>query len=749
MSMTPRTCYPAFVLIVLLFAAFLSAPRHTVVTAATQADPPKYALLIGITNYKAPSINKIDGCENNVPLLAQSLIDSYGFKKENVRTLLNEQATREAIVSQFFAHLIDNAKAAKKDSKEAVVVYYFCGHGSQYPDQDGDENDGLDETFVAYDSRMGNVADILDDEIDDLKAELRPFTTNTTLILESCHSGTGSRNGDTLISQQAEGDKKKHPPYKRRFPPTSDADVLTYTEIAASASSNTAKSETKAYCNCEKPYSLMTKALVEALNRASHSTTYRALGQEIAAAVAVRSRQDPRVEGNRDTLLFGGAAKRIRPYIEIERVTDDGKVVIKAGAVQGLKVGSQVAVYSAASVTNTGDKDWLANGVVAEVRDFQAVVQLPPPAESPNVSKVNTASHVVLTSPVFGGGPVLLALEAPTLNNADADRDIGARVTEQLKAEQLIDNQMVKLVEPQAITPSSIKDARGVLRLKRDKFAAAFPAHMRSLARLPKGVNCTNENGEISIEKPPEVTADTVGYYLEDGVPGNPPLFGRFFLPGKNTADEIARVIRNYVLRTNLESLNNSASTLPSNISLTVNRIANAALVNDCRDGKVVQRLGNRPAPSDMHTVTNGKVPVGSIFNFKVKNISGDIRRKVDQYAAGEPLYITAIYLLNNGDIEVIHPRLGSKEALGDGIERTFGGYIASKPTGAEQLIVIVSKTFVDFGFYESMTASRRPQSALERLLKQSGTKSRDSATLIPDEPNSWGVIRVDLDIID
>ena len=737
----------AFLLTTLV--ASLASVDVVIEAAQAQADPPKYALLIGITNYKTPSVNKIDGCENNVPLLAQTLIDSYGFKKENVRTLLNEQATKAAIVTQFRAHLIDNAKAAKKAAKEAVVVYYFCGHGSQYPDQDGDENDGLDETFVAYDSRTANVPDILDDEIDDLKAELRPFTTNTTLILESCHSGTGSRNGDTLISQQAEGDKKKHAPYKRRFPPTSDADALTYTEIAASASANTAKSESKEYCNCEKPYSLMTKALVEALQRASHTTTYRTLGQEIAATVAVRSRQDPRVEGNRDTLLFGGAAKRVRPYIEIERLAADGKLVIKAGAIQGLKVGSQVAVYSAASVTNTGDKDWLANGIVTEVRDVQAVVQLPPASESPSVAKVNTSSHVVLTSPVFGGGPVLLAIDIPSGTSADAGPNVAEQINEKLKAEQLIDNQLVKLVEPRSITPASLKEARGLLRLKRDKFGTAFPEHMRELARLPKAEKCILDNGQVIIQSPVVITTETEGYYLEEGAPGNPPLFGRFFLPDANTADEIARVIRNYVMRTNLESLDNTASTLSSNISLTVNRIANAEIVNDCRDGKIVRRLGSKPAPGDMRIVTDGKIPVGSIFNFKVKNISGDLRRKVDKYAAGEPLYITAIYLLNNGDIEVIHPRLGAKDALGDGIERTFGGYIASKPTGAEQLIVIVSKAFVDFGFYESMTASRRPQSALERLLKQSGTRTRDTTTLIPDEPNSWGVIRIDLDIVE
>ena len=146
-----------------------------------------------------------------MPLLAQTLIDSYGFNKADVHTLMNEQATHNGIIAEVRSHLIENAKRAKQQGKEAVVLYYFCGHGSQYPDQDGDENDALDETFVAYDSRTSGTPDILDDEIDDLKAELRPFTTNTTLIFESCHSGTGSRgdSDERYISEEADDDTQK------------------------------------------------------------------------------------------------------------------------------------------------------------------------------------------------------------------------------------------------------------------------------------------------------------------------------------------------------------------------------------------------------------------------------------------------------------------------------------------------------------------------------------------------------------
>ena len=247
------------------------------------STPPKFALLIGISKYKNETINQIDGCRNNVPALADTLIKDYGFAENNIVTLLNEKATKAEIINKFQTHLIANAKK----SKDAVIVYYFCGHGSQFADQDGDENDGKDETFVAYDSRTNNVFDILDDEMDDLKSELRPYTSNTTLILESCHSGTGSRgdfNDQQYISQETNDDQRNRPPYKRKFPPTTDADSLTYTEIAASLSFNTAKSESAKYCNCAKPMSLMTKALIQGLKRATQTTTYRGLVREIGRA---------------------------------------------------------------------------------------------------------------------------------------------------------------------------------------------------------------------------------------------------------------------------------------------------------------------------------------------------------------------------------------------------------------------------------------------------------------------------------
>ncbi|MEH2097846.1 DUF4384 domain-containing protein [Nostoc sp.] len=102
-----------------------------------------------------------------------------------------------------------------------VVVFHFSGHGSQVEDRDRDSPDGLNSTFVPIDSQLpqgypavgGAVQDITGHTLFLLMSALK--TDNVTVVLDSCHSGGGtrgnlrvrSRNGGTLLQpSQAELD---------------------------------------------------------------------------------------------------------------------------------------------------------------------------------------------------------------------------------------------------------------------------------------------------------------------------------------------------------------------------------------------------------------------------------------------------------------------------------------------------------------------------------------------------------------
>ena len=188
-----------------LLALFLLWP------AALQAAE-KRALLIGINDYLAndpgaqPPVGDtwvpedLNGALNDIALMRQVLKSRYGFADKNIRTLENSAATRTAML----AALEDFVAQTRPGD---IVYIHFSGHGSQVPDTDGDEEDGLDETILSHDARTGNVPDITDDELGRLLAGLR--TPNSLVVLDSCHSGTATRGSSALKARSVPQDRRE------------------------------------------------------------------------------------------------------------------------------------------------------------------------------------------------------------------------------------------------------------------------------------------------------------------------------------------------------------------------------------------------------------------------------------------------------------------------------------------------------------------------------------------------------------
>lgn len=148
----------------------------------------RLALLVGIDRYK--KVSHLAGCGNDVEDMKRLLIDRFEFSESDILTLVNEEATREGILTAFREHLIDQANA------ETAVVFHYSGHGSQTVDLGGDESDSLDETLVPHDRGQVDpetgrvVRDISDDTLHELLSELSNKTEYLTLVIDSCHSGT-------------------------------------------------------------------------------------------------------------------------------------------------------------------------------------------------------------------------------------------------------------------------------------------------------------------------------------------------------------------------------------------------------------------------------------------------------------------------------------------------------------------------------------------------------------------------------
>jgi hypothetical protein len=144
-----------------------------------------HALLVAINDYAVPAIPDLRGAVNDVELVARVLETRLGFDRGGITFLKDSQATRMAILDA-----ID--ELVGKSGPDDRVYFHFSGHGSQAPDRAGDEEDALDETIVAHDSRKPGIPDITDDELNSRFARLR--TRNVLLVFDSCHSGTVTRS---------------------------------------------------------------------------------------------------------------------------------------------------------------------------------------------------------------------------------------------------------------------------------------------------------------------------------------------------------------------------------------------------------------------------------------------------------------------------------------------------------------------------------------------------------------------------
>ncbi len=180
---------------ILLFSLMLLAGSSAL------AQPRQLALIIGINEYK-PSLNEamaesrrswsnLDGCVNDATAIKDLVVSKYAFKSENITTLFNAEASRARIISEL-QKLVDNAK------KGDVVFIYYAGHGSQMKNSLSSEADKKDETIVPADAWKKGVSDIRDKELAKYFNLLLDKGVLLTVIMDSCHSGSGSRGQNFL-----------------------------------------------------------------------------------------------------------------------------------------------------------------------------------------------------------------------------------------------------------------------------------------------------------------------------------------------------------------------------------------------------------------------------------------------------------------------------------------------------------------------------------------------------------------------
>ncbi|MBO3460647.1 caspase family protein [Aetokthonos hydrillicola Thurmond2011] len=316
-----------------------------------------WALLIGIDIYQTEK--NLRGCVNDVTAMRVFLINQLGVPEDHIRTLTNQEATRANILQTFQEFLINNLAIQVNDQ----ILLHYSGHGSQIRDVTGIEPDGYNETLVPHDSRTPGVYDIPDKT---LAALLDRLVENkgdyVTVILDSCHSGSGTRDIEGLsiaLSRQVPPDE--------RIPPTDlDTNILTGTAIRTIGSSGWFRPKmshillagcrdrqmsNEYWAKSEEQegvwHGAMTFFTLQALSQMAPGTTYAELYERVAAQVnGIYPNQMPQCEGDRERVIFGNIRVQQDPFITVREVMGD-IVTLGAGLVHGLHQGTRLALYPA------------------------------------------------------------------------------------------------------------------------------------------------------------------------------------------------------------------------------------------------------------------------------------------------------------------------------------------------------------------------------------------------------------------
>ena len=329
---------------------------------------PLYALLVGITRYASPTVPDLAGCENDVLAVRDLLQDHFGVAPDGITVLLNEAATREAIRTAFrdqlLAPLQTWAAQRRPDDgaqEQPAVLFYFSGHGSQAPA--ADELAGVDETLVPHDSRVDGRYDIKDRELRSWLAEVSQYTTNVTVILDCCHSGSGTRLDKKQLTyvRACPPDDRPAQPLPSTLGPTlrgalvqSAPDHLDHVLLAACRNDEKAREEVID----RQWHGIFTYWLLNALRQqpVHQPLTYRDLADQVRHQLQrtygsdAQRAQTPQCEGDRDRLFLGDLRPVKGRWL---RVVDerDGLIWVDSGQAQGMSVGAILHLYAPETAT--------------------------------------------------------------------------------------------------------------------------------------------------------------------------------------------------------------------------------------------------------------------------------------------------------------------------------------------------------------------------------------------------------------
>ena len=144
-----------------------------------------YALVVGISTYKDSKIPTLNCTTHDARAIFDLLInpDIAGFKRENIKFFLDDEATLFNIKDAISNWLFKNAK------EDSMVFIFFAGHGGVEEDRLGIEKDNLAKYLLPYDADFDNffASALSNSDFNTLLLSIK--SKRLVVFMDSCYSG--------------------------------------------------------------------------------------------------------------------------------------------------------------------------------------------------------------------------------------------------------------------------------------------------------------------------------------------------------------------------------------------------------------------------------------------------------------------------------------------------------------------------------------------------------------------------------
>jgi len=349
----------------------------------------KRALIVAVGQYAPNSSIRPIASLNDVKYIKAALRKN-GFKDQNIDTLINAKATRDAILNSL-------TRLSQTAQKGDIIVIHFACHGQQIRDQKTielgkDEDDGYDEALLPYDAKAKynptgyrGEKHLRDDDLFPKLTAIRQKIGpggSLLVLLDACHSGTATRAESFAVTRGMpdvfpDPENPMDSVINLSAAETQQGFFETLSDSVSNMvviSGSSPHQENKQLLVNKEDVGALSYSFYRALTEMPAGSTYELLFEKIKANIqALIPDQVPMIEGKANQLIFSGkyAPKEEKTFVRVgtkeSSGTTDTVFIIDRGMMDNLVAGISGKIYRA------GTNQVYANAVIRKAENFKSI----------------------------------------------------------------------------------------------------------------------------------------------------------------------------------------------------------------------------------------------------------------------------------------------------------------------------------------------------------------------------------------